>query len=256
MERVFLDRSRQRGAALVRELAGHDEEAVAGTGTEAAVALLDRLLVDGPEVSVRPGDAAGVATPDRDRLFAVIYRRAFGDRIETELACEGCGERFTMEFSLVELEASVLGAARPAPEDDWFRASGGRRFRLPTAADELAVSALPERERERALFVRLVEGSAGDDSDDDDAVLEEMEKVGPIVDVDFDPVCPVCARGHQVRFDLQSWLLGAIEAEAAQRTLEIHRLATSYGWTLGEILGLTRRQRRAFAALAEKQPAA
>jgi hypothetical protein len=250
MERMHLDRSAHCGAGLLRELAGRDEEAVAGTGTEEAVALLDRLLVDGPDVAIHPGDAASLAVSDRDRLLAAVCRRAFGDRIETELVCAGCEEQFTIDFSLAGVEEMVRGGERPAGENGWFRSADGRRFRLPTAVDELAIAALPEAEREQALLRRIVDGGA---HEEDTALRTAMEEVGPVVDLDLEAACPGCGRGHEVRFDVQSWLLGMIEAEAPLRALEIHRLATSYGWTLSEILGLTRRRRRAFAALVEKE---
>src|SRR4051794_30863641 len=79
VERVALPGARR--CAYLRELRGTDEEAIGGGGTLAALSLLDRLLVEGPGASVRPGGAATLTVTERDRLLAHVYRAIFGTRV-------------------------------------------------------------------------------------------------------------------------------------------------------------------------------
>jgi hypothetical protein len=255
MERVFVDRSQTRGAALLRELSGQDEESTDGLDTDAAVALLDRLLVSAPDVSIRPGDAARLSASDRDRLLARVYRRSFGDRIEMDLECAACAERFSLDFDLAALEEELFAnaAAHTPDAEGFFEVAGSARFRLPTARDEVAVAGVPEQSKETALLARCLDGGVAPDTS---AVLSAMSTCGPLLSTELGAECPACSHAHEITFDMQGWLLGSILAEAPQRALEIHRLATKYGWGLTEILTLTRRRRRAFAVIIERERAA
>src|SRR5690606_11469948 len=90
--------------ACIRALHGHDEQLVGG-GAMAATELLDRLLVEVPGTSVKPGRAWELAICDRDRLLAAVYAAAFGDRIESEIPCTECDEGAEINFSLSALVA-------------------------------------------------------------------------------------------------------------------------------------------------------
>ena len=108
MQRVALEFASRGGFAVLRGLCGHDEEAIGGTDTEAALGLLDRLLVDAPGVIIGPGHAAELAAPDRDRLLAAVFRAAFGPRVESTVPCAACQEPFDLDF--VVLGLGVLGS--------------------------------------------------------------------------------------------------------------------------------------------------
>ncbi len=111
MRRLFLTFPPDDGAAggwiALRNLRGGDEEAIGATDTEAAIGLLDRLLVDVKGAAVRPGEADSLTASDRDRLLAEIYVAEFGDRIDCVLRCEACGNPFDIDFHLRDLFASV-----------------------------------------------------------------------------------------------------------------------------------------------------
>ncbi len=140
---------------LVRELTGHDERRVSGTSTQDALELIEAVLLPTPGESASP-PAEDFVAADRDRILAELYVRAFGDRIESTLCCEGCGIQFDIDFSLRELTASV--EQRPPNREyasaggNLFQASGGWRFRLPTGRDECDVAGFGRGPAETALF--------------------------------------------------------------------------------------------------------
>lgn len=236
--------------AWLRELCGVDEEPIEEGGTPEALRLLDRLLVDGPGASVRPGESGTLTVSERDRLLAAVYRATFGPRIEGTLRCAACAAAFDLDFDLDTLVAQTLDA----PEATGFEAReglyslpDGRRFRLPTGDDECAVLTLPPAEAARALLRRCcVEGEV---EDEEPALLEALQRVGPVLDLELAASCPECGHSQALHFDMQGYLLGALAREAESLVYEVHRLALAYGWSLGEILSLSRRRRQAHAAL-------
>lgn len=234
--------------ACLRELCGEDETAFAGG--RPATDLLDRLLVESPGSTVRPGVAWTLAVCDRDRLLAAVYRRHFGDHVSGSARCARCGEDFEIGFELSALQTSLTDAAEGVTGPDaerLYQLADGRRFRLPTAADERAVRGLDPHEAEVALLQRcVVEGSGGDDPQ---TVQAAMEAVGPTLDLELEGRCPACDTAREVRFDIQAHLLSALAFERRWLTREVHCIASAYGWSLREIMSLPRSDRRAYVRL-------
>jgi hypothetical protein len=81
-----------------------------------------------------------------------------------------------------------------------------------------------------------------------------MESVGSGIDVDFDVRCPECAAVQVVRFQIQDYLLGAIMSAWQGLVDEVHRIALTYRWGLGEIMSMSRSSRRAFNAILDGDP--
>lgn len=243
--------------AKLQELRGSDEQMIDGSDTGVAIRLLDRLLVDGHGHTLKPGQAATLTAADRDRLLAAIYRRTYGTHISGTVSCRVCGKAFDLDFDLVHLQAALQPAESPAPMPDKgylaFALADGRRFRLPTGEDELAVWHLPADATLTELLLRCV--LEGDASVDPDSIQAAMKAVAPLMDVDLDGHCPECGENQSIHFDIQNYLLSALQAEQPRLTREIHRLATAYGWTLPDILALTRSQRQAYVNLIEAEAA-
>ncbi len=228
--------------ATVRELCGEDEERVAGADTATAVALLDRLLQPGPPPTVAPGDAVTLCAADRDRLLAVVYLSAYGDRVVSTLSCTTCAARFDLDFSLrALLESLTPGPAGERGDDGRWRLADGRQVRLPTAADELAAAELPPDEARSFLAARV-----GLDADQAAAALA---LVAPLCDTEVDATCPECGQDQEVHFDLQGYLLHRLVGERRQRIAEVHQLAAAYGWHRHDILALPRSVRHAHVDL-------
>lgn len=238
--------------AGLREICGCDEESVQGTDTITAIQLLDRLLLDLPGIHFGPGAAALLSPSDRDRLLAALYVLIYGPRVESTVRCAQCGDPFDLDFSLQELLASVGPAETTGVAggpDGLFVLPDGRRFRLPTGEDEYAVGHLSPDEAERQLLARcMVEG---DPTVAPEVVQTAMREVAPLLDLELEAHCPECGAIQSIHFDIQAYLLSALRSERGQLAREVHRLATAYGWSLTDIMGLSRSQRRSYVALIE-----
>jgi hypothetical protein len=247
-------RSVPAGARLVvHELTGFDEQCVRDTTTATAIELLNRLVDVVPLGSWR---AEGLTASDRDRLLAAVYCNTFGPRVEASPQCVRCGDPFDLTFTIDDLRATVDRAAAAAGvealPDGSYRAESGVRFRLPTGEDELAVAGVPSAEAEHALFERCcLEGPPGVDSRS--AIESVLEELSPVLEIDIATACPECGAAQSFQFNIQDYLLRAIEQERPRLLGEIHRIARAYGWGLEETLSLRRGDRRRLVDLIESE---
>lgn len=260
--------------ACVRPLCGHDEQALVTGGGLAATELLDRLLVAVPGTCVGPGRAWELAVCDRDRLLAAVHAATFSDHIETEVPCDHCDEGTAVSFSLAAMVSSSkpnahgraeLGIVAGPDEACVYELDDGTRFRLPTGHDQREVAGL-EPERARLEILRrcvLNDPRGGDHRTVGDMPTEVWARVeaamaylGPTVDHELTIACHECGAERAVRFDIQQYLLRALEQERRYLTREIHYLACSYSWSLAEILDLSRDDRRAYVEFIAAERAA
>ena len=239
-------------------MCGHDEAFIEGVDSVEAIALLDRLLIAAPGTTVGPGKASDLAVCDCDRLFATIYLRYFGERIEGTVACRDCREPFELSFALRDLmvhpeERAAVQATGP-DEAGIYTLSDGRRFRLPTVDDQYSMMGLEVDKAAAALLERCV--VEGDPRADPELLQAAMDEVGALLDLDLDAACPKCGASQTVRFDIQEYVLRALAYEQRFLHHEVHRIAMAYGWGHEEILNLRREDRRTFARLIEANQAA
>lgn len=241
--------------AWLRPLCGHDEAWIGNGGSVDGIGLLDRLLVETVGTTVGPGRASDLAVCDCDRLFAAIYLKYFGEQVEGSVNCRSCKEPFEASFSLEDLLAKrEVGAGQNAtgPDADGiYTLADGRRFRLPTAGDQQSVLGLQTDAAADALLERCM--VAGDPMDNPQLLQKAMDEVGPVLDLDLDAACPKCGISESVRFDMQAYLLRMLAYEKRFLVREIHLIAVTYGWGYGEILSLTREDRRAFVSLIQAE---
>jgi hypothetical protein len=223
-------------AAPLRPLTGRDELALDATAAWAALDLVARLA---PDLDVR---ALDVTTADR--LVAALYRRLYGDACDCRVRCAACGEAYGFELSLREVTAAQ-DRDRPRPDfaDGSWSLSDGRRVRAPRVAD-LALA--PDE-----LLARLVIAGGRGDAD----VLAFLERAAPTLALDLAAPCPHCGAAQDVRFDLARYLVQRLAGERPFLLREVHLIAARYGWSLAEILDLSRDDRRAFAGLIEAERA-
>ncbi len=263
MLQVFLPMPRRadlelgrRSSALLRQLCGRDEDVAAGNPSLVATELLDRLIVESPSATVKPGDVWSLPLTNRDWLIAALFLREYGPRIDSQAACESCGETFELSFRLDELMTELLSQAEDAavegPDADGaYALRSGLRFRLPTPEDERAVAALPAEAATARLLERcLVTAGSGDMT----APIEDaMSRIAPLLDLDLAARCAACGAAQSVRFDVASYFIHALERERPILAREIHSLASAYHWPWTEIVDLPRAVRRAHVELVEAE---
>ncbi|MER7984053.1 hypothetical protein ABTY53_00390 [Streptomyces noursei] len=218
--------------------------------------------------AARPGAApdALASAPLGERaadLFA-LRRALFGDRMEVTLSCTvpGCGAALECE-----LDAGELAATRPRPPEGGLRVDEGEwtvRFRLPAPADLAAVAAArpPDGTTARRLLAAhcaLAAQRAGRQATAEevaalpDPVLKRFaaaaEDADPGAELTLEIACPECGAATPAELDIAAYLWTELDAWARDLLLDVHLLASAYGWSEPEILALSPLRRRYYLEL-------
>lgn len=244
----------QPGAHTVRlrEPCGRDELALDGVDTGAAVGWLRALLAP---PGAPPGiDPAGLSASDRDALLAAAHRALWGDRIVSTFACAACGAMVDLSFELSLLQKRLHSQAQGAvagPLARQLRAPAmdeDAAWRLPDAAAEQAAANWDHEAGHAAARAQLAaQVAAPGQACDPIELARQLDRWAPLLDVDLDARCSECGHAQTLRFDLQSFTLQRLLDEREAVILEVHTLASGYGWSLAEIGALPRSLRRALA---------
>jgi hypothetical protein len=132
---------------------------------------------------------------------------------------------------------------QPEREDNIF-------FRIPTAADQLAIAGLPDAAA--ALAQRCIRPAAL-------AMRKKlqveaaMESMAPSLSNDLLGVCPECGAEVKVYFDVRRYCLSELKEHAAFVYEDTDVLARRYHWAEADILALPRNRRMTYAELARQE---
>ncbi|WP_255954114.1 hypothetical protein [Streptomyces odontomachi] len=174
-----------------------------------------RVVVDGWEIAFRPPTAADLAAA------AHAGRRAAGG----EGFFGGGGDAFGAD--------GAGGGGATAAEEARFALL--RRCVVTVRQDGVprdvgtAVRALPDRVRQ--------------------ALSEAAATADPGADVTFGVNCPACGEATRAELDIATYLWTELDAWARDLLLDVHLLASAYGWTEPEILALSPLRRRYYLEL-------
>lgn len=186
-------------------------------------------------------------------LFA-LRRALFGERMQVRLECRACGQDMEFDLDAGEFAKSLVG-----PGDSVVRlAEGGWdvEFRLPGSADLMAAARAADPRA--ALLVRCLVSAVRDGAPvSPDAlpvpvqrrIAEAVEAADPGADVTLNIACPECGAATRAELDIASYLWTELDAWARDLLLDVHLLATSYGWSEPEILALSPLRRRYYLEL-------
>ncbi|MFD4717320.1 hypothetical protein ACFWOY_01290 [Streptomyces sp. NPDC058423] len=218
------------------------------------------LLLHG---AARPGagsdELLSVPVGVRETELFALRRALFGERMQVRAECAACGE--AMEF---DLDAGLLaGTAAPdgplrVEDGDWVV-----EFRLPTVADLTAAATASGPEAARRVLLERCTVSAlrrGEEVtlDRPAAVLPEQvqrrlaeaaERADPAADVTLNVACPECGESTGAELDIASYLWTELDNWARDVLLDVHLLASAYGWTEPEVLALSPLRRRHYLEL-------
>jgi hypothetical protein len=214
---------------------------------------LDRalLMLAAGFADVLDDDIADWPLGRRNKALARLRYYCFGRVLRCWTSCRSCGEK--LEF---ELDGRMLGD--DAAADDSFKGPivvGGRSFRLPTSRDLAAAAA----ETDPLLApIRLAEScrlDAGDrpawSAEDLEAIGDGMAQADPLGEMRLALKCPSCEAQWEDTFDIASFLWEEVETRARRIFLEVHTLASAYGWTEAEILSLQASRRATYLAMVQ-----
>jgi hypothetical protein len=222
-------------------LRGADEDAFAvGAGAEVTMALLRALARDGHGGAAALDD---LSVSEADRLVLRLYLSVYDDKAECRMQCRACDEPSEFTIGLLEIARTQDAAVPPLPDGEThWTLPGGARVRAPRLADLAAGDGLLER---------IVEGDASRDEVD-----AWLDTAAPLMAFDIAAPCPHCGESNDIRFDLAAFFAARLAGERPFLIRETHLIASRYGWSLAEIMALTRADRRAYATLIEGERSA
>jgi hypothetical protein len=183
---------------------------------------------------------------ERDERLLQLRQSAFGSRITSVATCAECGERLELSFDASDLNvAGKQIEAELSLEVDEYQI----RFRLPNSLDLMAAANLKEMGAARTLLLEQCIRSAartGDEISTDqlpesvvDQISARMSEADPQADIQLALKCPVCGDEWHAAFDIGSFFWTEIDAWAVRILSEVHILASAYGWSERDILGVS-----------------
>ncbi|WP_225847547.1 hypothetical protein [Streptomyces sp. HPF1205] len=209
--------------------------------------------------AARPAAATAelMAVPvgQRDADLYELRAALFGDRMNVRVTCRQCAEE--MEF---DLAARRIAATEGASRDEFTVEHGewNVRFRLPTTGDLAVAETAPAARAATMLAERCVLAAdrAGEaveagqlPEDVRQRVAAAAAEADPRADVTLKVACPSCGHQAAAELDIASYLWAELDAWARGTLLDVHLLATAYGWSEPEILALSPLRRRYYLEL-------
>jgi hypothetical protein len=183
---------------------------------------------------------------DRDYLMLELRRLTLGDNVVAVIACPACNAPMDAEFRV-----SDIPVERRPQTSTWYTGERGIRFRLPTGGDQEAMLGLEAAAAEKALLERCTSSEDGVEltGAEREALIAEMERQAPRVDLELDLTCPECSYRFLTPFDTTAFFFEEMRSKSGQLLREVHTLAFYYHWSESEILSLGRRRRHAYLGL-------
>ncbi len=232
------------------------EAAESGAGLPARVtAVLEAALA---QIGGEPASkelVRGLTVADRQFLARLLAARLERDAVWLTARCRACGHDFDFHVQQSALPMKEAGAEVASVDTSLGRC----RLRLPTGADQEAITDLgSEEEALRALVGRCLV-AVGDEVAPDDApralteddlkrIDEALEAVAPEVALRAQTECPECKSTNDVWLD--PYLSLALHGGGLLQ--EIHALASAYHWSESEILRLPRSRRQVYLRLVDR----
>jgi hypothetical protein len=211
---------------------------------------LDRgLMVLAAAFPEAPDEApADLSLGRRNSALAEWHCAMFGPRLEAWIACPQCGEQLGLQMDARSLIAQEGSSANERV------VACGRSFRLPTSRDLARVAA----DRDSAgAGLRLLESCCLDADGAEQWSEHDLEEVGerlaaadPLAETRLEFRCPNCAAEWYETLDIVEFIWTEMDAKAKRLLYEVHTLASAYGWTEAEILGLRDVRRSCYVRMA------
>ena len=242
------------GTALaVREPTGEDELYLVEIALAPLPTFLGLAERVGRTATGDPIDWSGLPAADLDATALEIRRTWIGDLIRTDALCLGpdCGERIDVSFSIASYvqhhrPRQPRGVAR-APGEGWFSLAGAAvRFRLPTVADLVAAAS-------QGNPAEMLSGRCIDAPEISRPLARRLDRalaaLAPSLEDVLGGTCPECGHEVTMRFDPLTYVLAELRSAFSGIHLEIHALASAYGWQEQAILALPRSRRQRYASI-------
>lgn len=208
---------------------------------------------------ISPGEVAALTAGERDARLLALREQTFGSLFASVTSCPACHAK--LEFHVEADELRVASAKKKCATVELKEAGYVVEFRLPTSADLAELDPATDLETNRKRLLRRCLSQARRAGKKipatrlpkklEAAVIRRMEEADPQADVQLAFACPQCRGTWQTSFDIISYFWKEISAWAGRLLREVNWLASAYGWTEAEVLGLTAWRRQAYLELIE-----
>jgi hypothetical protein len=201
---------------------------------------------------------AALSLAERDLELWRLRRITFGEWLRATLPCAACSAQieFTLALSDViePLERLQLTTAVTTHIEDWAVAARPATTRdleavLSIADDELAKQILLER----CVALTSRSGTAADWANLPDPVrkraVETFDEVHEGAEFTCIASCPQCGAVELEDLDIGRFLWFEVRNAAKRLLVEIHELASAYGWSESAILALSAQRRQSYLAM-------
>jgi hypothetical protein len=206
---------------------------------------LSLLRVACPEI--KPDLLAEICIGERDSSLLILRSLIFGPHLKCLVVCPGCGER--LELNLETDDLRTLSDLESADKISLTCSGIDIEFRLPNSLDLLAIAKAEDIEIARRILLErciIQARMSGEDMPFDqlpcdamDAVSTKMALADPQADIQIALSCSTCSDKWQETFDIVSFFWEEINSWAYRTLLEVHTLASAYGWSESEILNMS-----------------
>lgn len=187
---------------------------------------------------------------ERDRLLLALRRATLGNLAPVVASCPHCGAELETG---VDLDHLLAAAAPEDPFGDFPLTLGGRelRLRLPSTEDFAEALRQTPAEARRHLARRTLISPDPPPLDEEhlDAIATAWDAADPLSEIRLDLECAECGRAFDEIFDIVSFFAAEVDHQARRLLLEIHALASAYGWTESEVLALGPQRRRLYVEM-------
>lgn len=183
----------------------------------------------------------------RNTALIELHRLCFGPMLQGWTSCSHCGER--LEFELDSRTLTKRTESSEMSSGDPIVIRNGT-FRLPSSRDlaHASVESDPVAAALRLLEECQLRGEARVPltAEDLEEIGERMEQADPMAEISLMLQCPACERECSPKLDVVGFLWEEVSARARRLLYEVHALASTYGWSEREVLGLSDHRRATY----------
>ena len=207
---------------------------------QAALAL---LVLASPERSL--AELAALPLAERNALLLELRASTLGPQMESCARCPACGMQ--LEFAL---DARVLAQGLREQTAENPDALDGFAMRPVTTQDLLDCAAAASDEEARLLLLRRTTWGRGADRDEaaliDAGLIDRFARLNAAAEIQVQLQCADCESRPQIDLDIAHYLVREIASAGRRLLLEIHQLASAYGWSEQSIAGMSGARRAAY----------
>ena len=222
------------------------ERGLAKSPAQRALSLLETAATD-----VRRETLSSLSIGQRDARLLALRESVFGSQLASTAQCPACGERLEMTLNTADLR--IAEASEVLEMFEVRVAEHLVRCRLPNSTDLRAIEAQADvaSARESLLALCLISAEANGVpvpvAQLSEAVLEEviarLGEADPQAVIELALACPQCHTQWSALFDIAAYFWTEIHAWARRLLREVHLLASTYGWSEAEIVGMSAARR-------------